>query len=44
MMGRRADDDKRGEWIELLRRREESGLTVALVPDAIHAVEYSVGR
>jgi hypothetical protein len=29
MMGRRADDGKRGEWIERLRRREKSGLTVA---------------
>jgi hypothetical protein len=30
MMGRRADDGKRVEWIERLRRREESGLTVSL--------------
>jgi len=29
-MGRRADDGKRVEWIERLRRREESGLTVAM--------------
>ena len=28
-MGRGAGDGKRGEWIERLRRREESGLTVA---------------
>ena len=28
-MGRRADDGKRDEWIQRLRRRETSGLTVA---------------
>jgi hypothetical protein len=28
-MGRRADDGKRNEWIQQLRRRETSGLTVA---------------
>jgi hypothetical protein len=30
MMGRRVDDGKRVEWIERLRRRKESGLTVAM--------------
>ncbi|MFN9293821.1 MAG: IS66 family insertion sequence element accessory protein TnpA, partial [Planctomyces sp.] len=28
-MGRRADDGKRDEWIQRLRRRETSGLKVA---------------
>jgi hypothetical protein len=28
-MGRRADDGKRNDWIQRLRRRETSGLTVA---------------